>query len=119
MSASPTSRSLQKLRKDGWVAGVVEKRIPGMFVTQDFLGGIDIVAASPSGGILGVQTTSNDNLAARRSKLLAEPRMRTWLLAGGKLVVHGWSKKGARGKRKLWECREVELLLSDFEEVKA
>ena len=67
-------------------------------------------------GILGIQCCAASGLAAHRTKLLAEPRMREWVAAGARLVLHSWAKRGDRGKRKLWTCREEELRLEDFEQ---
>ena len=112
---SPTQRSLKLLRDRGFRAAVVEKRIPGMDVTQDMYGFIDIHAMQPSVGFLAVQTTSGPNVAARIQKIKELPAAREWLLCYGLIVVHGWRKVGARGARKLWECREVQLVLSGDE----
>jgi hypothetical protein len=112
---SPCQRSLEKLRADGWTTGVVEKWIPaspagfrGPIVRQDLYGFIDVLAIR-DGEILAVQVTTGANVAARLAKIDAEPRAKTWLSAGGKIVVHGWSKQGARGKRKMWTLREVPI----------
>ena len=32
-----------------------------------------------------------------------------WKKAGNKLLIHGWTKRGDRGKRKVWTLREVIL----------
>lgn len=119
--ASPTQRSLAHLRKQGYTCAVVEKWNPHAHIRQDLFGCIDIVALSvirldqgTVGDILGIQATSATNLAARRTKSLAEPRLRTWLEAGGSFWLHAWSKKGARGKRKLWTLTEEEIALADL-----
>lgn len=78
-------------------------------VRQDLFGFIDLVAMSPTTGILAVQVTTGDNMAARRAKILAEPKAALWLASGGKIMLHGWRKVGARGKRKLWEVAEEEI----------
>ena len=110
---SPTQRSLAHLRKQGYLVAVVERWNPHAGVRQDLFGVIDLLALKP-GAILGVQTTSGDNLAARRTKALCEPKLRAWFEAGGRFVLHGWRKAGARGKRKLWAVREEELALADW-----
>lgn len=43
-STSPTARTLAECRKRGWIAQVVERRIPKSFVTVDFIGCIDVIA---------------------------------------------------------------------------
>lgn len=122
--STPTQRSLQKLRKDGWFVEVVEKWVPatpqgykGNIIRKDLFGFCDLLAVKGD-VVLLVQTTSNDNLSARLQKILALPIARYWLTSDSrKIVVHGWAKKGARERRKLWECREVPVTLQDFENV--
>lgn len=102
--SSPTSRTLQWLRKHGYVAGVVERWNPYAKVRHDLFGFIDIVAIA-SDAIVGVQATSGANHAARVAKIRAEPNFAKWRAAGGRAQVISWSKKGARGKRKTWAVR--------------
>ena len=111
---SPTQRSLKALRERGYTAAVTEHWNAYSKVRQDLFGFIDILAIS--GDItLAVQTTSSTNVAARVAKILANPKAKAWCdTLNRQLVVHGWSKKGPRGKRKLWECREVTVLWTDF-----
>jgi hypothetical protein len=107
MSTSPTQRSLEKLRSEGWTAQVVERWNQWAKVRQDLFGFIDILCLSPSKGILGVQTTSGSNVSARLAKIKAEPKAGIFLAAGGKIMIHGWAKQGPRGSRKTWVCREI------------
>lgn len=109
VKTSPTKRSLDLLRADNWTVQVTERWNPFARVRQDLLGFIDLIAISPTRGIVGVQTTTSDNLAARIDKIKAEPKAAIWLASGGRIICHGWSKKGAKGKRKLWDCRIVEI----------
>lgn len=101
---SPTARSLAECRKRGWTAQVVEKWNMHAHVLQDLFGVIDIVAITPA-GILGIQATTGSNHASRRTKILAEPRAKLWVDAGGKLELWTWSQRGDAGKRKLWTIR--------------
>lgn len=55
--------------------------------------------------VLGIQVTSGTNHAARIAKIAAEPRMRKWCESGGKVEVWSYSKRGGKGKRKLWTLR--------------
>ncbi len=113
---SPTQRSLALLRERGYVVEKVEQRLPGKrFVTRDFLGCVDLIGVR-QGEIVGIQTTTRSNLAARRSKALGCPGLAAWLAGGGKFVLHGWGKVGAHGRRKTWACREEELTLAAVEE---
>lgn len=112
---SPTARSLKYLRDQGFLAGIVERRLPHAFTTIDLFGFIDIVALDGKPGLLGVQTTSQANAAARVTKIREEcwEAASRWLAAGNRIVVHGWAKRGAVGKRKLWSVSEVAVMVED------
>ena len=114
MAGSPTQRSLALLKKDGYSAQVVERFNPYAHVRVDLFGFIDIVAVG-NGSTIGIQTTSAVNMSARVKKILLIPESKIWLECGNKIVVHGWAKKGAKDKRKLWCVNTKEVTLSDFE----
>lgn len=111
---SPTQRALADLRRMGYRPAVVERWNPYARIRQDLYGCIDLIGIRP-GEILGVQTTSGTNHAARRSKALAEPAVREWLAAGGRFEIWSYAKRGARGERKLWE-RRVEAVTLEMVE---
>lgn len=142
---TPTQLTMREIKRRGWIAGIVEKVVPYSFIKQDLFGCIDIVAIEHAEGvsidsgalvpgvivnvvtrhgakpisIIGIQATSaltGGNHAARRAKILAEPRARAWLEAGGKLEVWSWRKAGARGERKLWTLRREPITLAMFDE---
>lgn len=133
MTTSPTARSLLHCRKQGWRAGVVEKWRPQkagelggrttFFLTNrlDLFGFIDIIALDTIPGTLGIQATSTDNMAARIHKATEDTAdaLKDWLLAGNRFEVWGWAKRGARGKRKLWTLRvvDVELVNGTFQQM--
>ena len=102
---SPTQRSLKLLRDEGYVADIVERRLTRK-ILKDFLGCIDIIGIRPT-GVIAVQTTSLSNLASRVKKVENNPNLWLMLRNGWDVEVHGWAKKGAKGKRKLWECKRV------------
>ena len=110
MKTSPTQRSLALLRARGWTVAVVERWNAHAMIRQDLYGFADLLAHKPGEGIMAVQVTSGSNLAARRSKIQAEPRAASWLAAGGLIAIHGWRKVGPRGKVKRWEAREENYL---------
>ncbi len=88
---------------------MVEQTIPHTFIKRDLFGCIDIIAITQE-GILGIQATGGvGHHAHRRAKIAAEPRMRLWLDAGGRLALWSWNKQGARGKQKRWTLREDQL----------
>lgn len=114
---TPSARAIADCKLRGWTAQVVEQtiRIPGgRTFKRDLYGCIDIVALTGA-GILGIQVTSGAHNAERHAKILAEPRMKLWLESGARLAVWSYSKRGARGKRKTWVLREVEVRVEEFE----
>lgn len=115
---SPTARTLAECRRRGWIAQVVEQTIPRVFIKRDLFGCIDIVAIDPGDAftpprIIGIQATSGDNHASRRTKILEEKRARAWIAAGAGLEVWSWAQRGAAGKRKLWTLR-TEAITADM-----
>ena len=108
---TPTQRTLARLRDEGWTAAVTERWNSFAKIRQDLFGFCDVLAimsaVTPGRGFLAVQCTSGPNVSARVTKLTALPEVRTWLLAGGRCEVWGWSKRGARGQRKTWQVRRV------------
>jgi len=112
---TPTARTLAHLRQLGYLAGVVERRLPRCLITVDLFGCIDVLAVRGDlPGVLGVQTSTRSNQAARLAKALAVPELRTWLAAGNAFEIHGWAKVGARGKRKLWQVSTRAVTLADL-----
>lgn len=110
MKISPTQRSLKEIRNEGYTAQVVEKFNPFAHIRQDLFGFIDIVAIkSGVPGVLGVQTTTQDHVAEHEDKILANPIYKIWLESGNKLEIHGWAKRGGKGKRKLWSVVKKEI----------
>lgn len=133
---SPTQRSLAYLRAQGYIVAVVEQTVPKTFIKRDLFGFADLLAIKPGklnlaefasrwelpmpdddelaedppiGRIILIQVTSSSNVAARRTKIAAEPRASLWKQAGGEIHLHGWSKKGPRGKRKVWSVNVEEM----------
>lgn len=105
---TPTSRTLDALRGDGWIVEVVERWIPGANIRRDFLGVGDVLAMRAD-ALLLVQCTSDANISARISKAKIEPRLRTWLADPSRgFEVWGWSRRGGR-----WECRKVPVVLDE------
>lgn len=106
---TPTQRTLARLRNDGYTARVVERWNPWAHIRQD-LWGLDVLAIrSDRRGVLGVQCCAGSSAATRTSKLIAIPEIRIWLQAGNSAEVQAWAKRGARGKRKIWTCRKIEI----------
>ncbi len=112
---SPTARSLQLLRKNGFTADVAERYNSFTKQRHDLFGFADIVALTP-GCCWAIQSTSAGNQSSRLKKILAEPNAKEWLEANGRIFVHGWGKyKLARGGKAVrWRCNEIEITLEHF-----
>ncbi len=107
--SSPTQRSLELLRKEGYLAAIVEKfnhyaGPPEMKcqacgknkigVRQDLFGFADIIAINAQTRVtLVVQTTSGSNLSARRHKVLMTGEALICMAGGWKIELHGWAKR--------------------------
>jgi len=110
-----SSKTLKHLRDEGYIAEVVERKIPYGFISIDYIGCIDIIAFhEEKKETLGVQVTTNAHVSDHVKKILAEPRVLSWIKAGNRMVIHAWAKKGKAGKRKLWTLTEREIRMSDF-----
>lgn len=114
---SPTARTLQLLRDEGYTCQVVEHWNAFARRRVDLFQVIDVVAVrSDRPGVLGVQCTSASNAAARLTKAKETPALRVWLESGNGFEVHSHGKRGDRGKRKLWTCERRPLTLADLGE---
>jgi hypothetical protein len=115
---TPSARTRKHLTALGWHVWNVEQTIPHTFIKRDMFGWIDLLAVHPQHGILGIQVTSGANLNARikKARTVAGP-LTACLLAGMKLVAHGWALRGPRGARKVWTLREVGISVADLTEL--
>jgi hypothetical protein len=109
MPATPTARTLDLLRREGWLAAVVERYNAFAKVRVDLYGFGDVIACRPGGGVLLVQCTSASNHAARVSKAISLPALRTWLASGGLFSVWSWRKSKTR-----WLCRRQDITAADL-----
>jgi len=125
---SPTKRSLALLRRRGYLVAIGEKWNPFAKIRQDIYGFGDLLACKAVtglilpdvvasagrienkmdhfGGIFLVQCTSGPHHASRKTKIMALPSAKMWCDSGGGILLMSWTKRGERGKRKLWACRE-------------
>tara|TARA_Y100001938_G_scaffold131268_1_gene188191 strand:- start:1100 stop:1540 length:441 start_codon:yes stop_codon:yes gene_type:complete len=116
--SSPTQRSLQYCRKNGWTAGVVEKWNQWAKIRQDLFGCIDMIVIDDlEQGPLAVQATSGSGHAARRKKSIAEPRLKLWLESPARFEIWSWSQRGPKDKRKLWTLRREPIILAQLEDL--
>jgi hypothetical protein len=97
MAISNTSRTLNYIREQGWVADKVEQFNPhgGKFgVRKDMFGFADIVAMGEN-SIIAIQSCGQA-FAEHHRKLTEDetvaPNVHLWLSNGGKLLLIGWRK---------------------------
>jgi hypothetical protein len=90
-TTSPTGRTFNLLKAEGFEVAVVERRLPHCHITVDAFGLFDLLALrADSPGCLGVQCTSAANHAARVRKVLENPVLPAWLRAGNRAEVISW-----------------------------
>ena len=87
---TPTSRTLQKLRDDGWIPEVTERFIPGANIRKDLYGWIDCLAIKESGEVLAVQCTSKSNMSSRIKKIEDSDTLPVIRKCGWQIDVCGW-----------------------------
>jgi len=102
--SSPTSRSMELLRKDGATVAIVERWCSFTRKRYDLFGIIDLLAVK-EGETIAVQTTSYSNVSARVKKIEESEHIAAIRKAGWRVLVHGW-KKNKAGR---WECRVVDV----------
>ena len=107
MATPTTKKSLEKLRKEGYLCAIVENWNAFAHIRQDLFGFIDILAIKER-EILGVQTTSKTNKQSHINKILQHKNFMPVKKSGIKIILHSWGK-GKNGKRIIWVCDEQEL----------
>jgi len=100
---SPTARSLDKLRKEGWNPWVVEVFNHFTKTRRDLWNVGDIIAYKDH-EILLVQATSKSNVSARVKKITESEHIDGLRDAGFRIEVWGWGKVKNR-----WNCKVVDL----------
>jgi len=101
--ASPTSRSLELLRSEGYLCEVVEKWNQWSKTRKDLYGFIDILAVR-KGEVLGVQATSGSNVSGRVAKITEHENVGQVREAGIRIEVWGWRKL-----KDGWAVRRVDV----------
>ena len=115
---SPTQRSLELLRSQGFSVQVVETYNFFSKQRKDLFGFIDICAIHPKhDGVLGIQTTSGSNINARVEKAFAIPECKTWLMAKNRIIFHGWRRIKKGYDKPTWVPIEKEAVLNTIGEI--
>jgi len=101
---SPTRRSLEVLREQGYTVAIVEHWNPHARIRQDLFGFIDILAIKKD-ETLAVQATAS-GVSTRLKKIMASellPRVRD---AGWTIQIWGW-RKSAKTKKYVLRILDV------------
>jgi hypothetical protein len=110
---TPTARTLNLLRRSGYLAAVVETWIPRINRRRDLFRFADVFAVHPvRREIVLVQTTTAGHLAQRLAKVRGIPELPAILASGVKVSVHGWARCGGS-----WHPRIVEVIAADLQPV--
>ena len=88
---SPTQRSLEHLREQGYLAEVVERFNSFTKRRHDLWTWCDILAIR-KGEVLAVQVTSGSNVSARIKKIQESDTVALVRDAGIRIEIHGWRK---------------------------
>lgn len=99
---TPTSRSLEYLRKLGYHAEVTEHWNSFTHKRKDLLGFGDIIAFNEKETLL-IQATSRGNMNARLNKIVELPASWAWLANPHRgIIVIGWKRYTVAIERKHW-----------------
>jgi hypothetical protein len=123
--------SLQKSKKlleeNGYDCWIVEKPFnPYTKKREDLFGCIDLVGIREDmPGVVGIQACGEDcsdhirkilegHVDVQKGKVYGpNPHLPRWLKAGNRFFIWAWRLRGAKGKRKLYEMREIEFLIEN------
>jgi hypothetical protein len=124
MPSIALQRSKAWLEEDGWKVWKVEQWNQWSRQKTDLFNLMDLLAIRANiSGVLGVQCCSGDAAAHVKKYLVGyvdrkgkwhgpNEFLDIWKANGNRLVIHDWTKRpmdGERGKRKVWQVREVVL----------
>lgn len=111
--ASPASRSIAYLKSKGYHVHKTEYWNSFARKRIDFGGFADAIAYSDfERGCLAINFTTTGNISGHIKKYETNDNLKAWFRAGNRFVIHGWAKRGPRGKRKIWTLKEVFLPVS-------
>ena len=110
---SPTSRTIEVLKRSGYHPEIVERWNPWSKTRRDMYGVIDVLAVR-RGETLAVQTTTMSNRSKQINKMLAAPGTIWMLDAGWKVEVWAWVLRKGR-----WALRVTRLVLLENGEMEA
>jgi len=121
MAISNTSRTLEYIRRQGWIADIVERFNPyaGKFGQRKDMFGFGDIVAMGDGKIIAIQSCGQDftehDKKITKDEIVA-PLALKWVQNGGRLILMGWRKVKLKrgGKAKRWSPRIKEYTEVDF-----
>ena len=121
MTISNTSRTLEYIRSQGWIADKVEQFNPhaGKFGQRKDMFGFGDVVAMGENSIIAIQSCGQ-SFAAHDRKIREDetvaPNALLWVQNGGRLILIGWRKVKLKrgGKAMRWQPRIKEYSEEDF-----
>ena len=122
-SISPTARTLQYIREQGWVADKVEQFNPhaGKFGQRKDMFGFGDIVAMGENSIIAIQSCGQA-FSEHHRKLTEDekvaPNVFLWLSNGGRLILIAWRKVKLKrgGKAMRWAPRIREYGLNHVEQ---
>ncbi|MCG7945841.1 MAG: hypothetical protein N0C84_05785 [Candidatus Thiodiazotropha taylori] len=123
MAISNTSRSLEYIRSQGWVADKVEQFNPhaGKFGQRKDMFGFGDIVAMGEGSIIAIQSCGQ-SFSEHHRKITEDesvaPNALLWIKNGGRLILIGWRKVKLKrgGKAMRWSPRIREYTEEDFQD---
>lgn len=119
MAKTPDSLTKELYRDKGF--HVIKVELWGLHPEPhrtDFLGIYDYLAFDNNDeAIFAIQTTTKQNMSARRRKMLDSKSFEWWTHGHRRSILHGW--ECINKQRGLWKLHEEELTLKDWEKYQA
>lgn len=106
------ARTVERLRKLGYMAQVVEQWITHAYCYRDLFYAFDVLAVRHDAGVIGIQCTTDSGLSDHRRALIDNPNLVTWLKSGARCQLWAWRTVGT-GERPRWHVRLEEAHLVD------
>lgn len=101
-----TSRSMRRLRSEGFAVDLVERWLAVIQRRRDLFGIIDLIAVRGDlRGATFVQVTSRSGMSSRLKKIQRSPFAPVILAAGNAIHLHGWDRRDGRWRLKVIEVK--------------
>jgi hypothetical protein len=119
-------KSREELKRQGYDTWIVEKPYnPYTKRREDLYNCIDLVGIRDDlQGVVGIQATGEDcsrhirkilegYVGSKGETIPPNPHLHIWIRAGNRFFIWSWVLRGKKGKRKMYQLREIEFILQD------